>query len=172
MARVVGIDPGVAATGYAVVDLEELSWLLLREAGVWRTPPGPLERRLELLYARLLGLLRRHRPACVVVEDLYAHYRHPRTAILMGHARGVVYLAAARAGAPVHSLPASRVKKALTGRGDASKRQVLRMAEAMAGPGADLRSHHAADALALALCYALERGREAAARLQEAGGRP
>lgn len=158
---VVGIDPGLAATGYAVVRLDGAGRPpAVLEAGLVRTPArAALERRLEHLYAALLDLFRLHRPACVVVEDLYASYAHPRTAILMGHARGAVFLAAAHAGSAVRSFTASRVKKALTGRGDASKRQVLRMVQAVLGLPTLPPSDHVGDALALAVCYQVHRSR-------------
>lgn len=152
---VIGVDPGLAATGYAVVRTgDDGRTPRVVEAGLVRTAGrDPLEARLDQLYAALLDLFRQHRPAWVVVEDLYAHYGHPRTAILMGHARGAVFLAAAHAGAGVQSLTASRVRKALTGRGDASKLQVQRMLQAVLGLREPPRPHHVGDALALAVGF-------------------
>lgn len=158
---VVGVDPGLATTGYAVVRLDGAARTpAVLEAGLVRTPGRlALERRLEHLYAALLDLFRQHRPTCVVVEDLYASYAHPRTAILMGHARGAVFLAAAHAGSAVRSFTASRVKKALTGRGDASKRQVMRMVQAVLDLPRLPSPDHVGDALALAVCYQVYRSR-------------
>ena len=126
MLRVLGIDPGLRLTGYGLVDLAEgeLEPTLI-EAGVFRLDVSKsLEQRLVQLEADLSGLLDEHRPQRVAVEKLYAHYKHPRTAILMAHARGVILLCAARRQLPTDHLPATEVKKAITGYGHATKQQM------------------------------------------------
>ncbi len=126
MLRVLGIDPGLRLTGYGLVDLAdgELEPALF-EGGVFRLDVSKsVEQRLVQLEADLSGLLDEHRPQQVAVEKLYAHYKHPRTAILMAHARGVILLCAARRQLPVDHLPSTEVKKAITGYGHATKQQM------------------------------------------------
>ncbi|HEY8449559.1 MAG TPA: crossover junction endodeoxyribonuclease RuvC [Bacillota bacterium] len=156
MQTVVGIDPGLADTGYAVLGLDGDGphGLRLVEAGLVRTNPGlPLERRLLELYQGVLEVLRQHRPLAMAAEDLYAHYEHPRTAILMGHARGVVLLAAAATGTPVHHFAPARIKKSLTGNGAAGKRQIQRTVQRLLGLSCLPEPDHVADALSAAVCY-------------------
>ncbi|MCY2926240.1 MAG: crossover junction endodeoxyribonuclease RuvC, partial [Planctomycetota bacterium] len=93
----------------------------------------------------------------VAVEKLYAHYKHPSTAILMGHARGVILLAAEQAGVGVRNLPATHVKKSLTGNGHASKLQVQRAIQAVCHLSALPEPPDVADALAIALCAGRQR---------------
>ena len=124
--RVLGIDPGIQRTGYAVLERTGSS-VRVHEAGVISTTTrAELPERLVEIDTHLESILAEHRPELVAVESLYAHYRHPRTAILMGHARGIVLLAAARHGLAVHDLAATQVKQSVTGNGRASKVQVQR----------------------------------------------
>ncbi len=150
---VLGLDPGLGTTGYAVVD-GCCGVIRLLEAGVIRTKSAlPLEKRLTELADGLLQVIDEYHPEVMAVEDLYAHYAHPKTAVIMGHARGVFFLAAGRAGIPVASYNATRIKKSLTGTGHATKEQVARMIanvlvyDKFDGP-ADVT-----DALATALCH-------------------
>jgi len=155
-AVVIGIDPGLADTGYAVLETGDRSGPRVLEAGLLRTEPGePLAQRLAVLYEGLAGLLANFPPAALAVEDLYAAYRHPRTAVLMGHARGVVLLAAAQQAAPVFHYPPARVKRALTGNGRAGKRQVQRVVQQLLALRRLPEPDHVADALAVALCHHL-----------------
>jgi crossover junction endodeoxyribonuclease RuvC len=148
--RTLGIDPGLNRTGYAVV--EDVSRRII-EAGVIRPDPeAPLERRLADLHAGLDDLLREHPVSRMALEDLYAHYKHPRTAILMGHARGVIMLAAARHGIAVERFTATRIKKSLTGNGHASKTQMQRAVMATLGLKQPPEPADVSDALAIALC--------------------
>ena len=154
--RVLGIDPGLRLTGYAVADLR---WGQIEpslcEAGVLRLKAkAPLEVRLAQLHHDLSALFEEHAPQRMAVEQLYAHYAHPRTAILMGHARGVILQVAAAAGVEVQSLAATEVKKSFTGHGHATKRQIqlavqgqLRLAEPPEPPDV-------ADAIAIAFTHA------------------
>ncbi|HVT81273.1 MAG TPA: crossover junction endodeoxyribonuclease RuvC [Phycisphaerae bacterium] len=123
---ILGIDPGLRITGYGVVEVSFRGPALV-EAGVLRMKgKGELHERLVELHESLAGLLDEVKPGQVAVEQLYAHYKHPRTAILMGHARGVILLAAAQRGLPVTSLASTLVKRSITGNGHASKVQVQR----------------------------------------------
>ncbi len=157
MAQVVvlGIDPGLSLTGYACVAGEEDSDSPSRliEAGVFRLKQGrTLGERLVELERDLSGILRRLRPGLVCVEAVFAHPVHPRTAISMAHARGVIMLGAARADLPLVELPPATVKKALTGNGRAGKAQVQSAVAVQLGLASLPEPHDVADAIAVALC--------------------
>ena len=150
MSLVLGIDPSLDRTGYAVV---RAATRRVVEAGVIRPQRrAALPARLAELSGSLDELLGEYAVEQMAVEDLYAHYRHPRTAILMGHARGVVLLAAARRGVTVRSFSATRVKKSLTGNGHASKTQMQRAIAATLGLPRPPEPSDVADAIAVALC--------------------
>lgn len=151
--RVMGVDPGLVATGYGVVESGPHGIKVL-EAGLIRTSSAdPLEKRLLELHNEINLILRENDPGVMVVEELYSTYKHPTTAILMGHARGVIYFAAARHSIPVVSYSATRVKKSLTGNGRASKEQVRRMLQNTLGLKGFPESTHVADALAISFCH-------------------
>ncbi|MBK8915479.1 MAG: crossover junction endodeoxyribonuclease RuvC [Phycisphaerales bacterium] len=151
--RVLGIDPGLLRTGYAVLDRDSRCEARLVEAGVIRLAPrDPLERRLATLAEALEALIETHQPPLLVCEDLYAHYAHPRTAILMGHARGVILVTAARRGLAVLSVGATRVKKTLTGSGHASKAQIQRAIAGTLRLSRIPEPSDVADAIAVGLC--------------------
>ena len=154
--KILGIDPGLQATGYGVVDgAGGGAHPALVEAGVIRTRgEEDLADRLVELHEGLVSVLADFDPDTVAVEELYAHYKHPRTAILMGHARGVIFLAAAEAGKPVASYNATKIKKSLTGSGHASKVQMQRAIQAAFGLAEPPEPADVADALAVALCHA------------------
>ncbi|MGD2110445.1 MAG: crossover junction endodeoxyribonuclease RuvC, partial [Phycisphaerae bacterium] len=116
---VCGIDPGLALTGYAVLAPDGDRHRVV-DAGVCRFDESlPLATRLADVDRDVSAILKEHHPDVIAVEELYAHYKHPRTAILMGHARGVILLAGARLGIVVRSYSATRVKRYLTGNGRA-----------------------------------------------------
>ena len=150
--RVLGIDPGLHVTGYAAVDFGRRDPVLV-EAGTLRTSPrADMAERLVQLHGDLAEVLKELKPDRVALEQLYAHYKHPRTSILMGHARGVVILACRQAGVAVRSLAATHVKKSLTGNGHASKLQVQRAIQAAFRLPTLPQPPDVADALAIALC--------------------
>jgi crossover junction endodeoxyribonuclease RuvC len=109
--------------------------------------------RVLSLYTGIVELVNEFRPQVMVVEELYAHYQHPRTAILMAHARGVIFLGAAQRGIPVISYNATRIKKAVTGHGRASKDQVQRTVQRELHLPQLPQPPDVADALAAALCH-------------------
>jgi len=151
--RVLGIDPGLGITGYGVLDSDSENVTLV-EAGVVRTDEAAsLEVRLSEIAAETAAILTQFSPDAVAIENLYSHYAHPRTAIIMGHARGIIFLKAAEAGIPVHQYAATRIKKSLTGNGRASKRQVQMMIKSTLGLRMIPEPPDAADALATALCH-------------------
>ncbi|OQB83617.1 MAG: Crossover junction endodeoxyribonuclease RuvC [Planctomycetes bacterium ADurb.Bin126] len=160
--RVLGIDPGLHITGYGAVEFGRGEPVIL-EAGTMRTTPeADMAERISQIHADLCDLLGELRPDLVGIEQLYAHYKHPRTAILMGHARGVVLLACHNAGIGVRNLPATHVKKSLTGNGHATKMQMQRAIQALCKLKTLPEPPDVADALAIALCA----GRTELARTQ------
>jgi len=158
--RVLGVDPGLQVCGYACLDSEGHLGTIV-EAGVLRTDSElPLERRLNQIAEDIETLLNRFEPDAVAVEQLYAHYAHPRTAILMGHARGVILQKSAAAGIAVESYSATRIKKSLTGSGRASKEQMQRTMQTILGLPEPPHPNDVADAMAAALCGANALARE------------
>jgi crossover junction endodeoxyribonuclease RuvC len=154
-ARVIGIDPGLNVTGYGVVDCGGDEVKLL-EAGVIRMPRRQgesLPERLESLFVELQHVIEEFKPQAMCLEEVYSHPGYPRTAILMGHARGVICLAARLAGIPVLSFSAKRVKQSVTGNGNASKLQVQRAVQNYFSLHRTPYPPDVADALGVALCY-------------------
>lgn len=153
MSRILGIDPGLRITGYGVVELKRTSIEpVLVEAGVIRLNGKlSMEDRLAQLHAELSELIVNLKPTRVAVEKLYAHYKHPRTAILMGHARGVILLAARQHDLIIEHLPSTLVKKSITGYGHASKEQMQRAVQAQCRLAALPEPPDVADAIAIAL---------------------
>lgn len=149
-----GVDTGLQRTGYAVLSAGiRAGEYRLIEAGVVRIRPQlALEIRLAELLTSIGELLDTHAPGVLACEELYAHYKHPRTAILMGHARGVILAAAAARGLRVIPVSATRVKKTLTGNGHAGKAQVQRAVAATLGLARLPEPSDVADAIAIALC--------------------
>lgn len=170
--RVMGIDPGLVATGFAVVEVGAGDVTVV-DAGVIATSPGQaLEARLNAIYGAVTRLIEVRHPGLVVVEDLYTEYRFPRTAILMGHARGVIYLAARQAGVSLLAISPAEVKRAITGNGAASKPQVQRGVQTVLGLAEVPRPSHIADALGLAVTgLARATGRLPAGRAARGGAR-
>lgn len=162
--KVLGVDPGLQRTGFALLmPAGHPQEARVVEAGVIRLPRGPsLADRLVELEDGLIMLLETHHPDTLACEELYAHYRHPRTAVLMAHARGVILALAARRGLRVLSLAATNVKKMLTGSGRASKGQIQRAVAATLGLSALPEPHDVADAIAIGLCGLRCRGAEEA----------
>jgi crossover junction endodeoxyribonuclease RuvC len=118
----------------------------------------PLAERLLELHDCLEELIRTHRPTTLACEQLYSHYKHPRTAILMAHARGIVLAQAARCGLAIVPVPATQAKKLLTGSGRATKTQIQRAVAQTLGLPRLPEPHDVADALAIALCGLRLRG--------------
>jgi len=152
--RILGIDPGLQRTGYGLVDVSP-GRLRLVEAGVVRSSARrPLEERLSEIADGVREVFREFKPDVAVVEQLFSTYSHPRTAIMMGHARGVIFLTAAEAEVPVHSYAPNRIKQAVTNSGHADKRQVQRAVQVAFKLKALPQPPDVADALAIALCHA------------------
>ena len=151
--RVLGIDPGMNVTGYGVLAVEGSEFEMI-EAGVVRSVQSKeIGRRLNSLYTGINEVIGSLAPDCLSLEELYSHYERPQTAIIMGHARGVICLAAAQNNLPVFHYGATQVKKVLTGNGRAPKSQVqLAVTRHLSLPEIP-EPPDVADALALALCH-------------------
>jgi len=151
--RIAGIDPGLNITGYGVVEAGPKGPRIL-EAGVIRGRGGKtIEQRLSRIFEGVESLIQAFHPRALALEEIYSHYQRPRTAILMGHARGVICLAAGRRDVPVVHYAATHVKKILTGSGRASKVQMQSAVQREFSLPSPPSPPDVADALALALCY-------------------
>lgn len=151
--RVLGIDPGLNITGYGVIEPAGNGQRIV-EAGVIRGGDRKsLGHRLKEIHAGVRELLEQYQPTAVALEELYSHYERPRTAILMGHARGVICLAAEQAGVPVTAYAATKVKRLLTGNGRAPKLQMQNAICREFGLTTPPEPPDVADALAIALSH-------------------
>lgn len=154
--RILGLDPGLHLTGYAVLEAGSRGPIVC-EAGIIRSAvkgtKSDLAQRLQYIYTSTVEVIEQFRPQTMVVEQLYAHYKHPSTAILMGHARGILFLAAALHNLPVVSYNATRIKKTITGHGRASKLQIQHTMQRELGLSQLPEPPDVADALAAALCH-------------------
>jgi crossover junction endodeoxyribonuclease RuvC len=149
---ILGIDPGTAITGYGLVR-EEDDILKLVDCGVITTPSGqPLPERLQVIYHGLADLVDRQRPAAAAVEELFFS-RNARTALSVGHARGVTLLALVDAGLPIYEYKPLEIKQAIAGYGGADKRQVQEMVRMLLNLEDVPRPDDAADAVAVAVCH-------------------
>jgi crossover junction endodeoxyribonuclease RuvC len=160
--RILGIDPGLKITGYGVIDYKLFRPKLIDGGVIRLTPKTPMADRLVELEIELESLLTEHKPEVCAVEQLYAHYGHPRTAILMGHARGVILLAARKRGIRVEQYSSNRIKQAVTGHGHASKAQMQRAIQSQWNLPEPPEPPDVADALAIALCCGLQLDQEKA----------
>jgi crossover junction endodeoxyribonuclease RuvC len=152
--KVLGIDPGTAACGYGVVS-QHGNRLRALDHGTWRTAAGERpEQRLKTIFDGVTGLLVGHAPTAVALEESFVG-ADARTALFVGQARGAVLVACAVGGVPCAEYAPARVKQAVCGYGRAEKDQVQRMVQAMLGLKTLPTPHHAADALAVAICHAL-----------------
>jgi len=152
--RILGIDPGLHICGYGCLDTGSTG-IRLVEAGVIRTEVrSTLSQRLCRIAADLDQLLDGLIPDVLAIEQLYSHYAHPRTAILMGHARGVILQRCAARQIDIQHFAATRIKKSVTGNGHASKGQVQRTIQTLLGLRQVPEPPDVADALAAAMCCA------------------
>lgn len=149
--RILGIDPGLGTTGYGII--EDASFKVI-EAGVIRTAPRtPIQERLKKISDSLNDIIAQYKPGVLVLEKIYSHYKHPTTAILMGHARAVACLVCGEKNIKLVNYPSTRIKKAVTGNGHASKQQVQRMVQALLNLREAPEPSDVSDALAIAMSY-------------------
>ncbi len=150
--RILGIDPGLQICGYACLETDADKEKLI-EAGIIRTDKRqPIEIKLYRIAEDTQSLIENFKPDIVAVEELYSHYAHPKTAILMGHARGVILQRCAQAAIEVRSFSATRIKKSITGNGRASKEQVQKTIQTILCLPKIPEPNDVADAIAAALC--------------------
>ncbi len=151
--RVLGIDPGLNITGYGLVE-EQGSRIKLIEAGVVRTSSDrPIHERLRKIYDSLSEIIEEFRPDALVLEKVYSHYKHPVTAILMGHARGVICLLCGKYNIQLVNYASTQLKKSIVGRGRASKKQVGGMVQTFLNLKSPPEPKDVTDALALAISH-------------------
>ncbi len=149
---VLGIDPGTAITGYGLVREEDGQAVAVAYGAITTPSDLPLPNRLQLLYRALGALIQQHQPDQSAVEQLFFN-KNTRTALAVGHARGVTLLALAQANVPIYEYTPLAVKLAVTGSGRADKRQVQQMVTLLLNLSAIPKPDDAADALAIALCH-------------------
>jgi crossover junction endodeoxyribonuclease RuvC len=151
--RIIGIDPALHTTGFGIIDWDGKRFRLAGAGTIKTDPVQPHLKRLERIHSCTRKLLEEYSPDVMVLEKIYAHYQHPATAFVLGQARGVICLACAESGLPLVEYAATRVKKALTGKGLASKLQVQKMVASMLGLASLPSKYDVTDALALAIAF-------------------
>jgi crossover junction endodeoxyribonuclease RuvC len=150
--RIFGIDPGSERTGYGCVETDGRRHRLVAFGAISARPADTFPQRLARIHAELSALLASHHPDCVAIENLF-HATNVRSALKLGHARGVAMLAAVEAGCPVIEYTPAEIKRAVVGYGRAEKHQVGQMVKLLLGLSAAPSPHDAADALAVAICH-------------------
>jgi crossover junction endodeoxyribonuclease RuvC len=151
--RILGVDPGLNTTGYGVLEIVGRKPQLI-EAGVVRSKPAStMPERIREIYDGISEVIETLRPKVLALEKLYSHYDRPTTAILMGHARGVICLAAGEVGIEVVDYAATQVKKTLTGNGRAPKSQIQLAIQRELNLATLPEPPDVADALAIAFCH-------------------
>jgi crossover junction endodeoxyribonuclease RuvC len=157
--KVFGIDPGSDRTGFGCVETDGSRHRLVLSGAIATPALASFPSKLLVIHARLVVLLAECRPDCVAIEDLF-HAVNVRSALKLGHARGVAMLAAVEAGLPVVEYTPAAIKRAVVGYGRAEKRQVQTMIKLILGLAAVPTPHDAADALAVAICHINSSGRD------------
>ena len=155
--RILGVDPGLGATGYGIIDVlgKPIQQIKLLEAGTIEPQPREqLSEKLNKIYSNLHDILEQFKPEVMILEKLYAHYKHPTTACIMGHARGVIVLLCAQKKIAVVEESVKRIRKALVGNGNANKQQTREVVAHILKIDPQKLPLDASDALALALGYA------------------
>jgi crossover junction endodeoxyribonuclease RuvC len=155
---VLGVDPGLVGTGWAVLEPTAAAPLVVATGVIETTANLPLAARIHAIYDAIHAVLDKHAPDLMVLEDLYSEYRFPRTALLMAHARGVVCLAARQRGIEIVTLAPAEVKRAVAANGAASKEQIQHCVQRLFRLAELPRPSHVADALALAFTGYLRAG--------------
>jgi crossover junction endodeoxyribonuclease RuvC len=150
--RIFGIDPGSDRTGYGCVESDGSRHRIVSCGAISARPSDAFPLKLLAIHTRLAALLQEHRPDCVAIENLF-HAVNVRSALKLGHARGVAMLAAVEAGVPVFEYTPAEIKRAVVGYGRAEKPQVQQMIKVLLDLPAVPSPHDAADALAVAICH-------------------
>lgn len=149
--RILGIDPGLGTTGYGII--EDRTFRVV-EAGVIRTQARtPIQERIKNIFDEISDIIKEHEPSVLVLEKIYSHYKHPTTAILMGHARAMACLVCGKFSVKLVNYPSTKIKKAITGNGHASKAQMQRMVQDILKLKKAPEPPDVSDALAMAISY-------------------
>jgi len=151
MIKIIGIDPGLAATGIGVVKGEGLKVFGYAFDSITTSNKISLAERLNKIFSHLLHVLDEEKPDLMIVEDVFFLQRNPKSGITLGQVSGVVHLAGCRAGLPITAIPVREAKQVLTGNGNASKSQTERAVRHLLERDSPIRPSHASDAMALAL---------------------
>lgn len=146
-----GIDPGLASTGYGVIEGDGRAAAILDYGCIRTSPSQDTPERLAFIYDAVVRVIQQWKPQGMAVEDIFSAPRIPRAALLLGEVRGVVTLAAVKTGLQVLQLPAREVKQAITGNGAADKEQMERSIRRITGCAEPIRPAHASDALAVSV---------------------
>jgi crossover junction endodeoxyribonuclease RuvC len=149
--RILGIDPGLITTGYGVVEIKNGGVKILEAGTIEPNVKDPFEQRLFKLHLHITDILKAHHPDVVVLEKLYAHYKHPSTSTILGHARGVICLAVAQQKTELVEQSVKRIRKALIGNGNATKSQMQEFVKRLLNIKSSSFKLDASDALSLAL---------------------
>ncbi|NTV29593.1 MAG: crossover junction endodeoxyribonuclease RuvC [Candidatus Omnitrophica bacterium] len=153
--KIIGVDPGLKATGYGVIEVDQSGRIRPLEAGSIEPKSRELfENKLFKIRKNLDDIVVRQAPDALVLEKLYSHYKHPVTAAIMGHVRGVICLLCAERGIPLIEESPKRVRKAVVGNGNASKEQTRRVIASFLKIDPAKLTLDASDALALAMAHA------------------
>lgn len=150
--RIFGIDPGSARTGYGCVQTDGSRHRLVTFGSIAAPAGSSFPDKLQVIHHRLVTLIAEHRPDCIAIEDVF-HARNVRSALKLGHARGVALLAATGAGVPIAEYSPAEIKQAVVGYGRAEKHQMQMMVQMLLGLADAPSPHDAADALAVAICH-------------------
>jgi crossover junction endodeoxyribonuclease RuvC len=150
--KIFGIDPGSERTGYGCIDVQGSRHRLVICGSISAPARSTFPDKLKFIHTDLVALLARHLPDCVAVENIF-YARNVRSALKLGHARGIALLAASEAGLPVFEYAPAEIKRAVVGFGRAEKHQVQQMVKLLLGLDTIPSPHDAADALAVAICH-------------------
>ena len=151
--RIIGIDPGLKATGYGVIDYNRPKIILLETGTICPRQKDLIQHRIQKVYNTLQIIIDQYKPEILVLEKLYAHYKHPATAAILGHLRGVICLMCAQNKIPLAEYSVKRIRSAVVGNGNASKIQTQRIVSQTLNIDESKLTLDASDALALALGY-------------------
>jgi crossover junction endodeoxyribonuclease RuvC len=150
--KVFGIDPGSARTGYGCVQSDGTRHRLVTCGAITTPAANPFPEKLKIIHVELAALIARHEPDCIAIENLF-HAVNARSALKLGHARGVAMLAAVEAGIPIVEYTPAEVKQSIVGYGRAEKGQVQAMIQLLLGLSSPPSPFDASDALAIAVCH-------------------
>jgi len=151
--RILGVDPGLKATGYGFIDFNKPAVKLIEVGTIEPKQKDLIQNRIHKVHTILEKLILQYNPDVLVLEKLYAHYKHPATASILGHARGVICLLCAQRKIELVEQSVKRIRKSLTGNGNATKQQTRRIVGHLLNIDESKLTLDASDALALALGY-------------------